>query len=86
VTGPRADDAPPSTARHARLAEAILREIADGLHPVGGRFPWGRVLAPQPVAPYVHSLRDVRGLLDLAAASRLDIAHEGFVSTLKGGG
>jgi DNA-binding GntR family transcriptional regulator len=119
MTGPRADDSPASTARHARLAEAILTEIADGLHPVGGRFPseeelqarfgvgrhtirealkvlaeqgvLGRrrktgtvVLARQPIAPYVHSLRDVRGLLDFAATTRLDIAHEGFVSTLRG--
>ncbi len=42
------------------------------------------VLADRPVAPYVHSLRDLRGLLDFAQNTRLEIRHEGFASIADG--
>ena len=39
------------------------------------------VLSTDPVTPYVHSLRDLRGLLDFAASTVLEIRHLGLIST-----
>jgi GntR family transcriptional regulator len=42
-----------------------------------GTFP----LATSPVSPYVHSLRDLKGLLDFAETTRLQVAHVDGVSS-----
>lgn len=42
------------------------------------------VLADRPVAPYVHSLRDLRGLLDFARNTSLEIRHEGYATIADG--
>ena len=39
------------------------------------------VLATSPVSPYVHSLRDLKGLLDFAEATVLEVRHIGRVAT-----
>ncbi|WP_170216721.1 GntR family transcriptional regulator [Allostella humosa] len=38
------------------------------------------VLAERPVSPYVHSLRDLRGLFDFAQSTRLTVHHEGYAA------
>lgn len=64
--------------RHT-IREALKLLAEQGM--LGRRRKTGTVvLADRPVAPYVHSLRDLKGLLDFAQNTRLDIRHEGFVS------
>lgn len=64
--------------RHtAREALKILTE--QGL--LGRRRKTGTVvLSLRPVEHFVHSLRNIRGLLDFAQNTQLDIRYEGFVS------
>jgi GntR family transcriptional regulator len=38
------------------------------------------VLSLQPVAQYVHSLRDLKGLLDFAERTVLEVHHRGYIS------
>lgn len=64
--------------RHT-VREALKLLAEQGL--VGRRRKTGTiVLSDQPVTPYVHSLRDLKGLLDFAQDTRLDIHHEGYAS------
>jgi GntR family transcriptional regulator len=64
--------------RHT-IREALKLLTEKGL--VGRRRKTGTfILATSPVAPYVHSLRDLKGLLDFAKTTRLDIRHIGGVS------
>jgi len=68
--------------RHT-VREALKLLAEQGM--LGRRRKTGTVvLSDRPVAPYVHSLRDLRGLLDFAQSTRLDICHEGFVSIAGG--
>lgn len=38
------------------------------------------VLSQSPISTYVHSLRNLRGLLNFAQDTRLDLRHEGFLA------
>ncbi|MEQ8396022.1 GntR family transcriptional regulator [Thalassobaculum sp.] len=68
--------------RHT-IREALKLLAEQGM--LGRRRKTGTVvLADRPVAPYVHSLRDLKGLLDFAQNTRLDIRHEGFVAISDG--
>ena len=68
--------------RHT-IREALKILTERGL--LGRRRKTGTVvLSKIPVSPYVHSLRDIRSLLDFAQNTALDIRHEGFAS-LSGG-
>lgn len=64
--------------RHT-IREALKLLTEQGL--VGRRRKTGTfVLATSPVSPYVHSLRDLRGLLDFAETTVLHVKHVGKVS------
>ena len=64
--------------RHT-IREALKLLTEQGL--VGRRRKTGTfVLATSPVSPYVHSLRDLKGLLDFAEATMLQVKHIGRVS------
>ena len=64
--------------RHT-IREALKILTEQGL--IGRRRKTGTVvLSKAPVSPYVHSLRDIKGLLDFANSTVLDIRHEGFAS------
>lgn len=64
--------------RHT-IREALKILAEQGL--LGRRRKTGTVvLSTAPVTPYVHSLRDIRGLFDFAQSTALDIRHEGFAS------
>ena len=64
--------------RHT-IREALKLLTEQGL--VGRRRKTGTfVLATAPVSPYVHSLRDLKGLLDFAEATVLQVKHIGRVS------
>lgn len=68
--------------RHT-VREALKLLAEQGM--LGRRRKTGTVvLADRPVAPYVHSLRDLKGLLDFAQNTRLEIRHEGFASIVDG--
>lgn len=68
--------------RHT-VREALKLLTEQGM--LGRRRKTGTVvLADRPVAPYVHSLRDLRGLLDFARNTRLEIRHEGYASIADG--
>lgn len=63
--------------RHT-IREALKILTEQGL--VGRRRKTGTVvLSIRPVSHYVHSLRDIRSLLDFAQSTAVDIQHEGFV-------
>lgn len=63
--------------RHS-IREALKILTEQGL--IGRKRKTGSVvLAAEPVSYYAHSLRDMRGLLDFADSTRLDIRHLGFV-------
>ena len=65
--------------RHT-IREALKMLTEQGL--VGRRRKTGSVvLSQRPIGHYVHSLRDLRGLLDFAQDTRLDIRHEGFLAS-----
>jgi GntR family transcriptional regulator len=67
-----------SVGRHT-IREALKLLTEQGL--LGRRRKTGTfVLAISPVEPYVHSLRDLKGLLDFAENTRLDIQHVGGVT------
>jgi GntR family transcriptional regulator len=64
--------------RHT-IREALKLLTEQGL--VGRRRKTGTfVLATSPVSPYVHSLRDLKGLLDFAETTQLEVKHVGGVS------
>lgn len=64
--------------RHT-VREALKLLSEQGL--LGRRRKTGTfVLADTPVSPYVHSLRDLKALLDFAETNVLDIQHTGGVS------
>lgn len=64
--------------RHT-IREALKLLTEQGL--VGRRRKTGTfILATSPVSPYVHSLRDLKGLLDFAETTRLEVKHVGGVS------
>ncbi|MDB5560482.1 MAG: GntR family transcriptional regulator [Enterovirga sp.] len=64
--------------RHT-VREALKILTEQGL--LGRRRKTGTVVLSQtPVSPYVHSLRDIKGLFDFANSTVLDIRHEGFAS------
>ncbi|EZP79332.1 putative Transcriptional regulator, GntR family protein [Novosphingobium resinovorum] len=64
--------------RHT-IREALKLLTEQGL--VGRRRKTGTfVLASSPVSPYVHSLRDLKGLLDFAETTKLQMTHVGGVS------
>ena len=64
--------------RHT-IRESLKLLTEQGL--VGRRRKTGTfVLATSPVSPYVHSLRDLRGLLDFAETTMLHVKHVGKVS------
>ena len=64
--------------RHT-IREALKLLTEQGL--VGRRRKTGTfVLATSPVSPYVHSLRDLKGLLDFAEKTVLQVKHVGGVS------
>ena len=64
--------------RHT-IREALKLLTEQGL--IGRRRKTGTfVLASSPVSPYVHSLRDLRGLLDFAENTVLQVKHVGGVS------
>ncbi len=64
--------------RHT-IREALKLLTEQGL--VGRRRKTGTfVLATSPLSPYVHSLRDLRGLLDFAENTVLQVKHIGGVS------
>ncbi|VWX49931.1 GntR family transcriptional regulator [Novosphingobium sp. 9U] len=64
--------------RHT-IREALKLLTEQGL--VGRRRKTGTfVLATSPVSPYVHSLRDLKGLLDFAETTQLQMTHVGGVS------
>ncbi|MDF1790755.1 MAG: GntR family transcriptional regulator [Thalassobaculaceae bacterium] len=68
--------------RHT-IREALKLLAEQGM--LGRRRKTGTVvLADRPVAPYVHSLRDLKGLLDFAQNTQLNIHHEGFASIVDG--
>lgn len=63
--------------RHT-VREALKLLTEQGL--LGRRRKTGTfVLATSPVSPYVHSLRDLRGLLDFAKTTVLEVKHAGAV-------
>src|SRR3546814_12853188 len=65
--------------RHS-IREALKLLAEQGM--LGRRRKTGTVvLADRPVAPYVHSLRDLRGLLAYAPRTRLEIPHHRYAST-----
>lgn len=69
--------------RHT-VREALKILTEQGL--LGRRRKTGTVvLSSRPVAHYAHSLRDLRGLLDFAENTLLDIRYESFVSTAERG-
>ena len=64
--------------RHT-IRESLKLLTEQGL--IGRRRKTGTfVLATSPVSPYVHSLRDLKGLLDFAHTTALQIQHVGGVS------
>ena len=64
--------------RHT-IREALKLLTEQGL--IGRRRKTGTfVLASSPVSPYVHSLRDLKGLLDFAENTVLQVKHVGGVS------
>ena len=64
--------------RHS-IREALKLLAEQGL--LGRRRKTGTfVLATAPVTPYVHSLRDLRGLLDFAENTELQVQHIGGVT------
>jgi DNA-binding GntR family transcriptional regulator len=68
--------------RHT-IREALKLLTEQGL--VGRRRKTGTfVLAITPVSPYVHSLRDLKGLLEFAENTRLEVRHIGGVSANTG--
>ena len=68
--------------RHT-IREALKLLTEQGL--VGRRRKTGTfVLATVPVSPYVHSLRDLKGLLEFAENTRLEVRHVGGVSASTG--
>lgn len=68
--------------RHS-VREALKLLTEQGL--LGRRRKTGTfVLATVPVTPYVHSLRDLRGLLDFAENTELQVQHVGGVAADKG--
>jgi len=65
--------------RHT-IREALKLLTEQGL--IGRRRKTGTfVLSTSPVSPYVHSLRDLRGLLDFAESTELQVSHLGGVSS-----
>lgn len=65
--------------RHT-IRESLKLLTEQGL--VGRRRKTGTfVLATSPVSPYVHSLRDLKGLLDFAETTVLQVKHVGGVSS-----
>ncbi|CEJ15268.1 Trehalose operon transcriptional repressor [bacterium YEK0313] len=65
--------------RHT-VREALKILTEQGL--IGRRRKTGTVvLAARPFSHYAHSLRDLKGLLDFAESTVLDIRYESFVST-----
>jgi GntR family transcriptional regulator len=65
--------------RHT-IREALKLLTEQGL--IGRRRKTGTfVLSTSPVSPYVHSLRDLKGLLDFAETTRLEVNHVGGVSS-----
>lgn len=67
--------------RHT-VREALKILAEQGL--IGRRRKTGTVvLAARPVSHYAHSLRDLKGLLDFAESTVLDIRYESFVSTVE---
>lgn len=67
--------------RHS-IREALKLLAEQGL--LGRRRKTGTfVLATAPVTPYVHSLRDLRGLLDFAENTELQIQHVGGLTADK---
>ena len=65
--------------RHT-IREALKLLTEQGL--IGRRRKTGTfVLSTSPVSPYVHSLRDLKGLLDFAESTRLEVNHIGGVSS-----
>lgn len=65
--------------RHT-IREALKLLTEQGL--VGRRRKTGTfVLSTSPVSPYVHSLRDLKGLLDFAESTKLQVSHVGGVSS-----
>ncbi|CAN5235376.1 GntR family transcriptional regulator [soil metagenome] len=68
--------------RHT-VREALKVLAERGL--VGRRRKTGTfVISESPVTPYVHSLRDLRGLLDFAHNTQLKITHMGMISVPPG--
>ena len=68
-----------SVGRHT-IRESLKLLTEQGL--VGRRRKTGTfVLSTSPVSPYVHSLRDLKGLLDFAETTRLEVNHIGGVSS-----
>ncbi len=66
--------------RHT-IREALKLLAEQGI--LGRRRKTGTtVLAQRPVAPYVHSLRDLKGLFDFAQSTQLDVRHYGFASSV----
>lgn len=64
--------------RHT-VREALKLLAEQGL--VGRRRKTGTfVISESPVTPYVHSLRDLRGLLDFAQTTELQVSHMGVIS------
>lgn len=64
--------------RHT-IREALKILTEQGL--LGRRRKTGTVvLSQRPVTPYVHSLRDIKSLLDFAQSTVVDIQYEGFAS------
>jgi len=71
-----------SVGRHT-VREALKVLAEQGL--VGRRRKTGTfVIAESPVTPYVHSLRDLKGLLDFANTTSLNITHMGAISVQAG--
>ena len=65
--------------RHT-IREALKLLTEQGL--VGRRRKTGTfVLSTSPVSPYVHSLRDLKGLLDFAESTKLQVNHVGGLSS-----
>lgn len=63
--------------RHT-IREALKLLTEQGL--VGRRRKTGTfILATSPVSPYVHSLRDLKGLLDFAETTKLQVKHVGGI-------
>jgi len=63
--------------RHS-IREALKILTEQGL--IGRQRKTGSVvLSAEPVSHYAHSLRDMRGLLDFAGSTALEVRHHGFV-------